>query len=118
MSVMGIEARAFQPAVPLIGQLVVGDFHFLPSGTAVDDIGMSVVLALLDLAAEILDRLEMLSGLLGIIEMLFVPLRQLEGDDFGVVVTGVVSPRMGVPFVAVIVFGFQSRADAGTDEGQ
>ena len=72
---------------------------------------MSVVLALLDLAAEILDGLEVLSCLLGVVEVLFVPLRQLEGNDFSVVVTGVVSPRMGV--IVLGLFSLQATAIHG-----
>ena len=108
--VMSIKPRALQPTAPLVGQLVVRDFHFFPGRAAVDDIDVPVVLVLLHLAAELLDGLEVLGSLLGILEMLFVPLSQSKGDDFGMVMTFV--------FVAVIVFGLLGWESAGTGQGQ
>ena len=112
MGVVRVESRALEPTAPLLGQRVSLVGLLLPGCAAVDDIHMAIVLGLLDLAAEFLDGLEVLSGLLGILEVLFVPIGQAKGDDLGMIVA-----RMIVAVTVIVLCGETTGGPQSTCQG-
>ena len=80
VTVERFEAGTFQPRFPLMGQLIGFDFEDLPTRRPVGHIDMSVMTFLPSFAAELLDCLQMLSVLAGVVVLQRLPVGQPIGD--------------------------------------
>ena len=101
VGMMRVETRRLHPAEPLIGQLMGREFLFFPGHAAVDNVDVTVMLGLFDLAAHAFHGLHVFGRFLGAIKVHFVPVGQLIRDDFGMLMTLVI--------VAVIVLVFSDE---------
>lgn len=80
MAVQRFEPVGLQPRFPLVGEFVAVERHLRPFDGTELDIDMARVLVSLGLAAELFQRLELLLGIVGAVEVQALPFLESECD--------------------------------------